>query len=95
MDGDLIEGERKNTNCLECKNNIFEKRRLHQEFFKNKELNNENLNNKKIDNKKLNNNNNNNKEYTFKKEDYILILEILKNVFNSFKGKLDKENNIN
>lgn len=48
--------------------------------------------------KKLNNGkkiNENIKEYTFKKEDYILILEILKNVFNSFKEKLDKENNIN
>ena len=48
--------------------------------------------------KKLNNGkkiNENIKEYTFKKEDYILILEILKNVFNSFKEKLDKKNNIN
>ena len=93
MDGDVIE-ERKNTNCLECKNNIFEKRRFYQEFIKNKELNNENLNNQEMDNKKLNKKNNN-KECTFKKEDYILILEILKNVFNSFKEKLDKENNIN
>ena len=45
MDGDVIEEERKNTNCLECKNNIFERRRFYQEFIKNKELNNENLNN--------------------------------------------------
>ncbi len=91
MDGDDIEEEKKNTDCLKCKNNIFEKRRLYQEFIKDKELDNENLNNKEINNKKLDNN----KEYTFKKEDYILILEILKNVLNSFKEKLNKENNIN
>ena len=47
--------------------------------------------------KKLNNDkkiNENIKEYTLKKEDYILILEILENVLNSFKEKLEnKENN--
>ena len=46
--------------------------------------------------KKLNNDekiNENSREYTFKKEDYILILEILENVLNSFKQKLEKEEN--
>ena len=46
--------------------------------------------------KKFNNDkkiNENSKEYTLKKEDYILILEILKNVLNSFKQKLEKEEN--
>ena len=46
--------------------------------------------------KKLNNDkkiNENIKEYTLKKEDYILILEILENVLNSFKQKLEKEEN--
>lgn len=46
--------------------------------------------------KKLNNDkkiNENIKEYTLKKEDYILILEILENVLNSFKQKLKKEEN--
>ena len=47
--------------------------------------------------KKLNNDkkiNENIKEYTLKKEDYIFILEILENVLNSFKEKLEnKENN--
>lgn len=46
--------------------------------------------------KKFNNDkkiNENSKEYTLKKEDYILILEILENVLNTFKQKLEKEEN--
>ena len=37
--------------------------------------------------------NGNIKEYTLKKEDYILILEVLENVLNTFKQKLEKEEN--
>ena len=46
--------------------------------------------------KKFNNDkkiNENSKEYTLKKEDYILILEVLENVLNTFKQKLEKEEN--
>ena len=91
MEGNNIEEKRENKNCINCKNNVYFKREQFKEMVKDNKLNKEK----------------NKEEYTLKREDFILIIQILETVLKSFKKryeleekqneeiKPEKENNIN
>lgn len=75
MEGNNIEEKRENINCASCENNVYFKREQFKEMSKENELNKEK-----------------NKEgYTLKREDFILIVQILETVLKSFKKRYELE----